>query len=385
MASSSCVARASYVDIPTGQKLPPSFFSCSFKKPHSSLSISLLPTPSLCSIFLKNQTMGSSVVYLPLEHSPRMLKDFLIQHDSYSSFSSENDLSAEKLLKSRSRSLSAFQAIIKSVKNIHFTAIKSPSILPRSLSRRLSRSRRSAYMDSETENKQTEIKITVTIKDIIRWKSFRDIVEEKSPPSDLASSPHHCTTTTTASTPCSSCSNNGSSWCDSDFTSEYGNFDEYGENEVSKGYLRRVGEDKDSKEQTTNYTNKAVGIKEKEKQQHSPVSVIDIEFEEDEFFYGDEEEKMEKRRVPAMKKELVKWKKRHNQRRNDGFDSEMLSRVKTWIDGEQSLWIGWDKKQAYVREMEREGKWSKFEEEEEEVALAIENRMLDELLVDLFS
>ncbi|KAJ9171315.1 hypothetical protein P3X46_014702 [Hevea brasiliensis] len=361
--------------------------------------------------------MGSSVVYLPLEHSPRMLKDFLIQHDSNSSFSSENDLSAEKLLKSRSRSLSAFQAIIKSVKNIHFTAIKSPSILPRSLSRRLSRSRRSAYMDSETENKQTEIKITVTIKDIVRWKSFRDIVEEKSPPSDLASSPHHCTTTTTASTPCSSCSNNGSSWCDSDFTSEYGNFDEYGENEVSKGYLRRVGEDKDSKEQTTNYTNTAVGLKEKEKQQPSPVSVIDIEFEEDEklrsFFDVDEEEKDGKETHTSYEEgtseveekacQLLNLVKKtnsvvdcrllldffrcelKNQRRNDGFDSEMLSRVKTWIDGEQSLWIGWDKKQANVREMEREGKWSKFEEEEEEVALAIENGMLDELLVDLFS
>lgn len=91
--------------------------------------------------------------------------------------------------------------------------------------------------------------MTITVKDIIRWKSFRDIVEDdKAPPSDLPPSPHHCTTTTTRST--STTPRSGSSWCDSDFNSDYlpswnGNFDECVENEVGAGkkFLPCVGED----------------------------------------------------------------------------------------------------------------------------------------------
>lgn len=210
----------------------------------------------------------------PLEHRPRMLKDFLFDHDSISCSSSiptliQHDLNAEKGLKSRSTALSAFQAMInKAVKNIHFAAIKSPPLLPRSLSRRLSRSRRSSCRESETENKQTQTKITVTIKDIIRWKSFRDTVEEESQPSALSCSPHHCkTATTTTTTPSSSSSSsNGSSWCESDFTSEYGHFEETcGEKEygvMGKEYPQRVGEEDDSiLGQTRSETNKAVGLK----------------------------------------------------------------------------------------------------------------------------
>ncbi|KAJ9188392.1 hypothetical protein P3X46_003752 [Hevea brasiliensis] len=373
--------------------------------------------------------------HFPLEHRPRMLKDFLTDDSnscSSTSFKSfpkkpsdsrirtliQNDLNDSKLLTCRSRAasttISAFQAMINAVKNIHLTAIKSPSILPRSLSRRPSRSTRSTCREikTENENKQTQIKITVTIKDIMQWKSFRDLEEEKSPPFDLSSSSHHCTT---ATTPCSSCSSNGSSWCDSDFTSEYGNFEENDDNEVEVGkkYLRRVGEEEHSMEPTKRYT--AVGLKDG-KQHNSPFSVIDIEFEEDEesssFFdqsfatetntsYEEEEEawqllkhvketssvgecrnNLDRLLLDFFRDEL---KIKGYQSRNDKFGFEILSRVKAWIDGEQSLWIGWDKKEAYVREMEREGKWIKFEEEQEEVALAIENWMLDELLLDLFS
>lgn len=158
---------------------------------------------------------------------------------------SSNNIASYKLLRSRSRAaasttISAFQAVINAVKNIHFTAVKPPSILPRSLSRKLSK--------KKSQNKENEVKITVTIKDIIRWRSFRDIVEEKSLPSDLKSSPYHCITTTTGST--STTPRSGSSWCDSDFTSDYlppwnGNFDECGEKEIEVGKENSpcVGED----------------------------------------------------------------------------------------------------------------------------------------------
>lgn len=160
-------------------------------------------------------------------------------------YNPSNNIASFKLLKSRSKAaasttISAFQAMMNAVKNVHFIAVKSPSLLPWSLSRRLSK--------KKCQNKGSEVKMTITVKDIIRWKSFRDIVEDKAPPSDLPPSPHHCTTTTTRST--STTPRSGSSWCDSDFNSDYlpswnGNFDECVENEVGAGkkFLPCVGED----------------------------------------------------------------------------------------------------------------------------------------------
>ncbi len=180
---------------------------------------------------------------------PRMLKDFLndISHScSSTGFKSlprhpnSQFFTYDKLLRSRSKAasttISAFQAMINAVK-------KSPSILPRSLSRRLSRKK---------QNTTSEVKITVRIKDIIRWTSFRDLVEEKSQPMDFSSSPHHCTTTTITTTTSRS-SSSGSSWCESDFTSEYlpsswgsNSQEDVEQPEVQvdkKHYLPRVGED----------------------------------------------------------------------------------------------------------------------------------------------
>lgn len=225
------------------------------------------------------------------EHRPKLLKDFLIDDDSnpcsssgFRSFpgkpfdstmktlieidlsnpksiaNSSNNIASYKLLRSHSKAaasttISAFQAMINAVKSIHFTAVKSPSILPWSLSRKLSK--------KKSQNKENEVKITVTIKDIIRWRSFRDAVEDKYLPPDSPSSPHHCTTTTTGST--STTPRSGSSWCDSDFTSDYlpswnGNFDECGENEKEVGKKISPGVGEDSSVATTEaITNTKVG------------------------------------------------------------------------------------------------------------------------------
>lgn len=236
-----------------------------------------------------------------MERRPRMLKDFLIDNDSINSCSSsgfesfprrrssirsliQNDVndvannSSNKasLLRSRSRAaasttISAFLAIISTIKTIQLNnvvKVKPPSILPRiSLSRKLSSKKKS----STPTRKEiiNDIKITVRVKDIIRWKSFRDLATDDEPqpqPSDLAYSPdHQCTTTTTTigsttnstPSPCSS-SSNGSSWCGSDFTSEFyylppwtgKSAENDARGQVGEKYSPRVGSDCDSMKAT---------------------------------------------------------------------------------------------------------------------------------------
>ncbi|KAL9385511.1 hypothetical protein Peur_022521 [Populus x canadensis] len=445
--------------------------------------------------------------HVSIEHRPQLLKDFLIDDDSNScsssgfrSFSrkpcdstmktlieidlrnpkrianSSNNIATYKLLRSRSKAaasttISAFQAVINAVKNIHFTAVKPPSILPRSLSRELSK--------KKSQNKENEVKITVTIKDIIRWRSFRDIVEEKSLPSDLPPSPYHCITTTTGST--STTPRSGSSWCDSDFTSDYlppwnGNLDECGEKEIEVGKKNSPCVGEDSLELITNAK---VGPEEDEEERlHSPVSVSEFEFEEDEDasssfeqslatvertrekimekirrfesltkldfvnldnwmsidenissgedddneeddddpegiretnmnFEGEEEEEIHEVEEGAWK--LLNHVKetgleccsdnmdllfdffrdelatRTYENIKQRIDVELLKKAKAWINGEDSLRVEWelDKREVYVRDMDREGGWSKFEEEQQELALGIENGVLDLLLDDL--
>ncbi|XVF73293.1 hypothetical protein PTKIN_Ptkin12aG0190000 [Pterospermum kingtungense] len=269
--------------------------------PSSSSSSSSSSSTSSCS----NPNPKQRKQYSPLEQSPRMLKDFLLDDSNScssngfksfprkaSDFTIQNliqlDLNSAhakpKLQRSRSKAastaISAFQAMLNAVKNIHFASAKSPSILPRSLSRKQSKKINSQL---NVENKESEIKITVRVKDIIRWKSFRDLVEEKSGPSDFAPSPHHCTTTTTTTgSTCTPCSSNGSSWCDSDFTSECLPCEGYGDR-VGKNFIPYVG--KDPMETVAAKT--AVGPTGKnkyaseEQEQHSPVSVLEFEYEAD--------------------------------------------------------------------------------------------------------
>jgi hypothetical protein len=74
------------------------------------------------------------------------------------------------------------------------------------------------------------------------------------------------------------------------------------------------------------------------------------------------------------------------------IDVELLKKAKAWINGEDSLRVECElehKREVYVRDMDREGRWSKFEEEQQELALGIENGVLDllvdDLLLDLIS
>lgn len=76
---------------------------------------------------------------------------------------------------------------------------------------------------------------------------------------------------------------------------------------------------------------------------------------------------------------------------DDEFNCEMVSMAKAWMKGNHNGLHEWGiehKKEAYVSEMDGRERWSSFEEEQEEIALEIETRVLgclmDEVLVDLF-
>ena len=132
----------------------------------------------------------------PIERRPRMLKDFLNENPhscSSSGFKSfprkplDSKKSNPKVSKNQIK-YSALQAVMNAVKSISFTAVKSPSFLPRSLSRKLSRN----VSRTRSRKEKKQVKMGVKVKDILRWTSFRDLVEEISPPAELEDSDSSC-------------------------------------------------------------------------------------------------------------------------------------------------------------------------------------------------
>lgn len=107
--------------------------------------------------------------------------------------------------------------------------------------------------------KENEVKVSVKVKDILRWTSFRDLVEEISPPLDFTDSPHHYTTTGSID---SSFNSKGSSWCQSDFTAEFSPCwsGPRGEKELEMGKNVFTGVGMDSVEATTETANHTAGV-----------------------------------------------------------------------------------------------------------------------------
>lgn len=178
-----------------------------------------------------------------MERKPRMLKDFLSEINEPSSCSSSGFKSLPRTTipngvvtqySTNQHSKSTFQTVINTIRSISFfTMRKPPSIsnsmlsLPRSLSRKLSSSRRSRRKRSQTCNCDQGVSSEIKIRDIIRWKSFRDLQQPCSVPSPpLSPSDFHLyttessttTTTVTTTTTCSSSNSSScSSWCDGDY------------------------------------------------------------------------------------------------------------------------------------------------------------------------
>lgn len=179
-----------------------------------------------------------------------MLKDFLrddpnSSSNDFRSFPRRSDTTVRKLLetdlnsgdafretrlsrsRSRTNTISAFQkaseAVINAVKQFPFSSAKSPpkqGFLSRSFSQTLRRSFRKKH-----EKEKHEMRTRVRVRDIIRWKSFRD--EEKK----------------IKHLPCSisgSSSSSNSSWNESDFTSHFSS-DCSVENDGKKHLLKKTG------------------------------------------------------------------------------------------------------------------------------------------------
>ncbi|CAK9188632.1 unnamed protein product [Ilex paraguariensis] len=396
----------------------------------------------------------------------------------------------KSLPKSRSKStpsntISAFQraseVVINAVKFLPFTAVNSSSkdkkltksILPRSLSKKLLR--RSFWKKTGH-------------KDIERWKSFRELIEEeKSKPLDFSPSVSTTTTDITSSTTVS----NRDSWSDSEFTSSENNLEGNSEialcendvvvlegkrsspaekEEVNDRVGVAVGED--SMEASSTTTNSSVRSTKNEwpsegKEQFSPVSVLDCPFDDEDEVSSpfqqslarmegtkkklmqkirrfeslahlepvdlqkritllesdheslesppqpsstsmqdyiltdqEEEDKIEERTfellhlikaaIPSNSKlmaddlllDLVKERIVKGLTNTlvltkaNTFDSELLDEVKNWMnDQHRELLLEWEvpeNRQAYLRDMEKGGTWTKLDEEKQEVALELE-------------
>ncbi|XP_019460889.1 PREDICTED: uncharacterized protein LOC109360437 isoform X2 [Lupinus angustifolius] len=334
---------------------------------------------------------------------------------------------------------SPFQKLINTITTISFfTAVKkSPSI--KFLPRRLSSSSRSRKRNQSFSNESC----TVKIKDIIRWKSFRDIVEQQpplsSPPLDFHRNVMGSTTTTTTTT--CSCSS-GSSWCGSDFTSGYlSSWEAQNDNVV-------VGKELVEPAIGMTECTAEVGAKEDltclEYEQHSPVSVLQVG--EDEFSSFDQnlaniqrrkqkfkqkvqrfeflaklddenssyDEKVEEQNLVKEKaRKLLHYLKvtysmqsfedyfldtllldffmeelsaRRNEIGNDEeFECEILRKAEEWLNGSFAYDIEHVNKDTYIKDMDKKINWSIFEEGKEELALEIERAILHSLVADLLN
>ncbi|KAF1889515.1 hypothetical protein Lal_00024842 [Lupinus albus] len=386
----------------------------------------------------------------------KMLKDFLSENPNSCSSNGFKSLPRKpnhtnnnnNLIESRTKnqnsssnnnhSSSPFQKLINTITTISFfiAVKKSPSInfLPRSLTRKLSSS--SSRSRKRTQSFSNE-SCTVKIKDIIRWKSFRDLVEQQPPPLDF-----HRNTVGSTTTTC--CSSSGSSWCDSDFTSGYlSSWEAQNDNvEAGKNFsFSPVVVGKELVEPPIGMTEYTTEVEAKEDltcqeyEQHSPVSVLQVG--KDEFSSFDQNlANIERRKQKFMQKVqkqqiwydgevegeiLVKerarkllhyikatnsmqWCKdyyletllldffmeefsaRRNQFGNDEeFECEILRKAEEWLIGS----FAYDKehvnKDTYIKEMDKKSNWSIFEEGKEELALEIETAILHSLVVDLLN
>lgn len=390
----------------------------------------------------------SPLARLSLERRPKLLKEFLLQDDPYSSndFGSypkkyihgsriirSNKGSSHQLLRSRSSraataTISAINKVINIVKFLPFTSVKSPSIFRRSISRKLSR--KNNYKKSQKHNVDQDVSVKVKVKDILRWKSFRDLAEEKL---DSSYSPYRCGTITTTTT-----TSKRTSWCDSDFTAE-DLPSWWGENGEFLGRKTSVG----------GYcmeTTKSIINKEElcfdENEQYSPVSILESPFQEDDDegimafsfqkrksmlmqriqqFQSLAEENINSKGVEELKEdeeieekakqllincevnyidddqllfdffwnELITSGKHQN---NVNIDEKLLREAKSWINDDYNEDFEWeieDKREAYIKDMEKVANWNKFEEEKQEFILDLEfevyNDLVNEVLEDVFS
>ncbi|KAL0397839.1 UNVERIFIED_CONTAM: hypothetical protein Scaly_0232300 [Sesamum calycinum] len=302
--------------------------------------------------------------------------------------------------------ISAIHKVINVVKLFQFGSVRSPLVLPRSISRNFPKSRDRNVDISDLPE------VKVKVKDILRWKSFRDLVEDDPVASDVPSSligappapPLHAAR---------------------------------GPVGVTVILLRK------------NYRRGAVKLNSfwgdwsmfEEMEQQSPVSVLDSPFRQVEDFLSPShptlanlETKLTRRPIQDPKltrklsfKEEIAVSERanaaeekakqllsrlidqNNKNQEDyliildffmhelstkgkcndvEFDSEIVKTAKAWMNGgydESYEWEVEDNRTAYVKDMEKGVCWNKFKQEQEEMSLELQDKVLDELINELFA
>ncbi|KAK1376908.1 Ankyrin repeat domain-containing protein [Heracleum sosnowskyi] len=346
---------------------------------------------------------------VPIGQKPRMLKDFLADnsHSKRVSFFQDN--------LNMTFSNNGFSKFL--VKYLPFTTnIKPPSILPKNIRKRLSKSRR-----VHRNVNMKELTVKVKVKDILRWRSFRDLAEVESPPLNFSSSPHHCTTVTTTTVSSSITSSSGrSSWCDSDFTAE--DLPSWCSNSN-----QLVGVNGDVEKYSV--TPKVHWLCDEEKEQNSPLSVLDFCSQEDQesLSYFRQTPRRKQARIELFANKNIiheqttngveeKAMQVLNQVKTNTFssigcleideefllldffmeqlsdnrkgDNELLKVASEWIRGEDDGCLEWKlvgKKEFSIRDMERGVKWNEFDEDEQQVGSEIENHLLNRLVDEVLS
>ncbi|CAH9096946.1 unnamed protein product [Cuscuta europaea] len=308
------------------------------------------------------------------ESRPRLLKDFLIEdHHSHS-----------KPLPPCKRPTEVPQAATTAISAIHKVMIKMVRLLPFAPIKSPAAGSRGSRVDLRGEGPTTMVRV----KDILRWGLVEENDEDFTAPSEnndghlYYDSPNRCTCTTVSTTAAGS---KRSSWCDSDFTAEdipscFGDISVVGDEKtekVGKENLRppdeSVGGGGGHFITEENKMAPQVELGAIEKEQHSPVSVLESPFRElDESFNS------------------------HRILTAGGYSTRSYSNEEDSFDE----WEVEEKRQAYFRDMEImaaaaveeiiTSRWPyKFEEERDELYLLLEHQvfndlLVEEVLVDLF-
>ncbi|KAH6779823.1 hypothetical protein C2S52_011060 [Perilla frutescens var. hirtella] len=338
-----------------------------------------------------------------------LLKDFLRDDGgcksswSWRSISSKSKKPHIVLLRSWSKRAAAtkMSAVHKLIKLLQFASSKSPSLLPK---------RSSEGNNDFVGDVSSEVKVKV--KDILRWRSFRDLVDHDP---TLPQSPHDRSTAAAATTT-TSCSKRSSSWCDSDFTAEEELPPWGGENEEFWG--------KNAAATLKNIPKGDWSFEEYEQQ--SPVSVLASPFQQVEEFIvspyhptlanvqrekrnvRSEEQNLEREigsncngTEEKAKKLLRHLKEDDNDDSDDVIldflieelgkfndddddDCKILRIAKSWMDGE----LEEENRESFVKDMDKGICWNnKFKQEQQhlchQLELTLFNDLIDHLVADL--
>uniref|UniRef100_A0A803MQ18 Uncharacterized protein n=2 Tax=Chenopodium quinoa TaxID=63459 RepID=A0A803MQ18_CHEQI len=321
---------------------------------------------------------------------------------------------ASTLPRSRSRSraaLTSFQKLLSAVKSFHNNSSATPSTLQRSGSKRLlerllrNKTKRSDNKLSGEVRSSKIMVVTVRVKDILRWKSFRVVEEEEEVEA------HHLDDNVVGpanDAPTNSNSNDGSevSWGESEFTAVEAaaedeelpccmgdSGDEDGKNWDDVGVDGASDSEVGSKEDKLN-----IGSEEGTEQQ-SPISVLNSPFRdevsEEDLPLSFDQKMANMERTKQRLLQSIQWFEDlagvHDDGETDSIEEEedeqpieVKSKANSskgfcWFKrGNESLM---EKKEC----MEKLGQWNKFEEEKTELGVELEDEVLSDLLDEILS